>query len=91
MRCVDVNDDTEKGTVAVTFTFDAHDARELHEIGELFQVARSMTSEQGRLGVEIEAHLAYFAVLERGARGLGTIGFRSEEATPEPSADGEKR
>ena len=70
MRRIDVSDDTEKGTTSVTFTFDGHDARELREISQLFQVARAMTPEQGRISVEIEAHLAYFDVLERGARGL---------------------
>jgi hypothetical protein len=86
MKDVHVNDDTEKGTTTVSFTFDSRNARDLSEIGALFQTARAMTSEQAWLGTELEAHLAYFSVLERGARGVIPIGFRSESATQEPSA-----
>ncbi len=36
-----------------------------------------MTRENNRLAVELEAHEAYFAVLERGVRGLPTMGFQA--------------
>ena len=86
MRRIGVDEDVEKGTTSVTFTFDAHDSRELREIGSLFQVARSLTSAQGRLAVEIEAHLAYFDVLERGARCLAKIGFQPDPPLPSEGA-----
>lgn len=83
MKRVDVADDTDSGTTSVTFTFDSRNARELEEVGALLRTARAMTPDQAWLGTELDAHLAYFSVLERSARGSTPTGFRSSiEETP---------
>lgn len=86
MRRCDVTDDAETGKITLSFTFDGHDARELHEIVAMVQVARSMSRGNSRLDIELEAHEAYFVVLERGARGLPAVGFRAEPSEGDPHA-----
>lgn len=66
MRRCEVTDAADTGMVTVAFTFDGHDARELAEIVGLVQLARGLAQPNNRLALELDAHYAYFTVLEQG-------------------------
>lgn len=69
MQSLFVEDD-QGGLTSITFTFDAQSIDDMTLACILLQTSRSMVENGSRLGIEIDAHIAYFRALEMGMRAL---------------------
>lgn len=71
MRRIFVEDDADNsGEVSITLVFDGRSTEEVAEACAMMQASRMMAPIGTRLGIEIDAHVAYFQALEAGMRGL---------------------